>query len=287
MASAAISAPLEEYLEEHAVSFYMEDAISLILAFRVSNAVEFLSDYFSAVSNGTNVFHREFAYVSATRRNRVAFLAMFEHSFLLDEREEEGSKLAKSDFLASGVTAASFHSLATIICPDFPLLCTQVMFDATVRSKTCTLRQAFDAFGTLFVYAPFVSWILKLMKDDTRSLISRRDLFSASTSGSVKKMLSPLIATRFEAALADESGQSGLPSSCTVHDVLEFIASTIVLERNVFQSSLWMTLRKSVRLAYRDLKVRENTTAVAAAVQPPVEKNKPKKTIAKPMSARK
>ncbi|TPX38734.1 hypothetical protein CcCBS67573_g10700 [Chytriomyces confervae] len=57
-----------------------------------TSQTQFLLDYFNAVISGTNVLHRDFAYIQSTPRNRLSFVTQFSH--LLTSNRQESCKPA-------------------------------------------------------------------------------------------------------------------------------------------------------------------------------------------------
>lgn len=107
----ALSKPLrsmsEAYLERSDVAIYLRDVVRLLLANRTERPLEFIHQYFRGVLKGDNVVLREFAYVSASPRNRISFIMNFEEAY-------------KDSKWTEAITADDYHQLLKLLCPDFP-----------------------------------------------------------------------------------------------------------------------------------------------------------------------
>ncbi|KAI8607587.1 hypothetical protein BC830DRAFT_1158418 [Chytriomyces sp. MP71] len=80
------------YLQQHGIHVYLTDAIARMNEERPANATQYLHDYLDAVASGSNVLHRDFSYIQATPRNRLAFAAQL--GKLLASSPEEAVKAA-------------------------------------------------------------------------------------------------------------------------------------------------------------------------------------------------
>lgn len=97
-----------EYLEQHDVAFYLEDAVGLLLDKRDDQPLDFIADYFEQVLHGTHVLLRDFSYVNRCAHSRWSFV--------------RSAREALSDFDQTKPTsAADMTQLLRLVCPDFPL----------------------------------------------------------------------------------------------------------------------------------------------------------------------
>ncbi|TPX38645.1 hypothetical protein CcCBS67573_g10706 [Chytriomyces confervae] len=77
-----------EYLDKHGVRVYLTDALSRMKPDSTATSqTQFLLDYFNAVISGTNVLHRDFAYIQSTPRNRLSFVTQFSHLLTCNRQE--------------------------------------------------------------------------------------------------------------------------------------------------------------------------------------------------------
>jgi hypothetical protein len=98
----------QEYLERYSIPFYLRDVTSLLLQCRDDRPLEFISEYFSEVLNGTHVLLRDFSYVSRCSHDRWAFVQAIREA-LADLDQDRP------------VSASVLTQLLRLLCPDFPL----------------------------------------------------------------------------------------------------------------------------------------------------------------------
>ena len=75
----AVDSDGDPYLRD--TTAYLRDAVELLLLHRPEQPLAFMDEYFDAVLRGRHVVGRDFAFVSATARNRIAFVAAFRTTF--------------------------------------------------------------------------------------------------------------------------------------------------------------------------------------------------------------
>ncbi|XP_031550009.1 UPF0705 protein C11orf49 homolog [Actinia tenebrosa] len=111
-ASDRFSLTNEQYLEKYHVLTYLEDAIGQLLEHRDDNPrvlpARFLSDYFRSVVQGNHTLFRGYSFIRSTPFNRSCFIRVFWKAF---------RHIGKNGDL---LTAAEYHSLICLLCPDFP-----------------------------------------------------------------------------------------------------------------------------------------------------------------------
>ncbi|GFQ86267.1 UPF0705 protein C11orf49 [Trichonephila clavata] len=123
------SSETSEYLEEHCLQIYLEDAVTQMLILRSQHEEykttpeNFLMEYFNSVHKGTHVLIREFSFISATLYNRLCVIRAIILIFK--------SFLPKADLL----NAKHYHSLLQILWPTFPLEIVQSAFDANETKR--------------------------------------------------------------------------------------------------------------------------------------------------------
>ena len=102
----------EDYLRRHGLDVYVRDCWRGVVAAASSVPTTSpaavpprlaLARYFATVLTGTNVVGREYAYVVATRRNRLAFLRQLQRALWDVHRD---NYVTQGDFLFLGAHAA-------------------------------------------------------------------------------------------------------------------------------------------------------------------------------------
>ncbi|GFU16856.1 UPF0705 protein C11orf49 [Trichonephila clavipes] len=123
------SLEISEYLEEHCIQIYLEDAVTQMRILRSQNKEyettpeKFLMEYFNSVHKGTHVLLREFSFISATLYNRLCVIRAITLIFK--------PFLRRTDPL----NAKHYHSLLQILWPTFPLEVVQSAFDANKTKR--------------------------------------------------------------------------------------------------------------------------------------------------------
>ena len=97
----------EEYIEKYQLHLYIKDTVKLVLGRRDERPITTVYEYFKGIMNGENVLSREYAYISATQRNRLAFIFHIGNCY---------PHLSDSESL----TPNDYHQLLCIVCSDFP-----------------------------------------------------------------------------------------------------------------------------------------------------------------------
>lgn len=128
-----------EYLAQTHVLTYMEDAVSQLLEMGDQagqyGTAKFFQDYFRSVRLGTHILFREYGFVQATPHNRLSFVRAFWQCF---------RPVGKNGDL---LTAAEYHSLLQLLCPDFPV-------DVTQKAARIVLME--DAMDCLMSFSDFI-----------------------------------------------------------------------------------------------------------------------------------
>ena len=114
----------------------------------------FLADYFVGVQHGTQSLFREFSFVKATPQNRLSLVKLFYRCFK--------SIGHRGDLL----NIREYHSLVTLICPDFPLETIQktarIILTDDVMDCLVAFRDFIYAFQVQFVYEEFLKLCLEV-----------------------------------------------------------------------------------------------------------------------------
>ena len=119
-----------EYLERHSITYYLRDVTTLLLRCRDERPLEFISDYFNEVLNGTHVLLRDYSFVSRCAHDRWAFVQSIREALADLDQELPAS-------------ASVLTQLLRLVCPDFPL---DVATDAC---RLCGDEQASHPLGRL------------------------------------------------------------------------------------------------------------------------------------------
>jgi len=119
----------EEYIERHNIHVYLRDVVQLLLKARDERPLEFISEYFNTVLNGTHVLLREYSYVNSCARNRWDFIKSVWEAFAELPAELE-------------VTPVEMTELIQLLCPDFP-------FELVSHAALLCGDRAQHAFGVL------------------------------------------------------------------------------------------------------------------------------------------
>lgn len=116
----------KDYLKEHFLEVYLEDAVAQLLAnwqetgnkSPIMKPCKFFKEYFTSVHQGTHILFREFSFVSATPYNRLcvlkAIMQIYKPFFYRDDR----------------YNASDYHSLLQLVWPDFRMQVVQDAFTA-------------------------------------------------------------------------------------------------------------------------------------------------------------
>ncbi|KAK7892003.1 hypothetical protein WMY93_023966 [Mugilogobius chulae] len=73
--------PVEEYLADSNVMFYLCDAVTQLLEHKEEytqfGVIRYFAEYFSSVKNSNHILFREYSYIKATPHNRSSFIRVF------------------------------------------------------------------------------------------------------------------------------------------------------------------------------------------------------------------
>lgn len=116
----------KEYLKDHYLEIYLEDAVAQMLSNRqegnkspTMKPMKFFKEYFTSVHQGTHILFREFSFVSATPYNRLCVLKallqiykplLYHQEYRFDARE--------------------YHAIVKLVFPDFHMQVVQDAFTA-------------------------------------------------------------------------------------------------------------------------------------------------------------
>jgi hypothetical protein len=146
----------EDYLRQSGLDIYLQDVVHTILNERHEQPLLNIHQYFSKVVDSQQNQGREFDFVDATSRNRLAFVRTFATSFANFKPEEM-------------LVGEDIHQLLSMICPDFPMY--------IVRSSLATFTQRQLPFTTIstsvsiyFFYRQFIELVERIFTSASNPL---------------------------------------------------------------------------------------------------------------------
>lgn len=142
----------EEYLSMHGVDVFLRDVVNQILDARVDQPLMMVSKYFSRVSSLNHVSGREFEFVDACPRNRLAFMRLFQRTF--HGNIDAGETLLVQDY----------HQLVQMLCPDFPVSIIRTAVSTFPGSKYPFIKLS-RALQLYLFYRTFLKQVGTLFKD--------------------------------------------------------------------------------------------------------------------------
>ena len=152
----------DEYLDRFNVRCYLNDVVHQLLECRDDRPLEFMSEYFLAVSKGTHVTHRSFSYVMSTQYNRCSFALMTRAAY--DESA-----------FTSSISLEDFSQLVFLICTDFPSVILKDVYN-TVSHTTASLRVLLEAVGIHVYFYDFFTELKKILLESAGETLTRRSV---------------------------------------------------------------------------------------------------------------
>uniref|UniRef100_A0A3B4BFQ6 Centriolar satellite-associated tubulin polyglutamylase complex regulator 1 n=1 Tax=Periophthalmus magnuspinnatus TaxID=409849 RepID=A0A3B4BFQ6_9GOBI len=133
--------PVEEYLADSNVMFYLCDAVTQLLEHKEEytqfGMIRYFAEYFSSVKNSNHILFREYSYVKATSHNRTSFIR--------------------------------YRSLLQLLCPDFPMEVVQCAARTVLMDDALDCLMSFSdflfAFQLQLYYQEFLESILEIYQD--------------------------------------------------------------------------------------------------------------------------
>eukprot|EP01062_Namystynia_karyoxenos_P023849 TRINITY_DN1924_c2_g1_i1.p1 TRINITY_DN1924_c2_g1~~TRINITY_DN1924_c2_g1_i1.p1 ORF type:complete len:413 (+),score=139.17 TRINITY_DN1924_c2_g1_i1:32-1270(+) len=130
----------EEYMDRFNVRCYLCDVVQHLLDSRDDRPLEFIAEYFIAVTRGTHVTQRSYSFVTATLHNRRAFagvLNMVAASFAAGRpqqqpKEGSGGEESAPAPAAGSLSFADALQVVQLACPDLP----SVLFSKVYRAQS-------------------------------------------------------------------------------------------------------------------------------------------------------
>ncbi|XP_070763450.1 centriolar satellite-associated tubulin polyglutamylase complex regulator 1 isoform X2 [Enoplosus armatus] len=153
--------PVDEYLADSNVLFYLSDAVTQLLEHKEEytqfGVIRYFAEYFSSVKNSNHILFREYSYIRATPHNRVSFIRVFWRCY---------RQIGKSGDLLSML---EFRSLLQLLCPDFPVEMVQSAAKVALMDDTVDCLMSFSdflyAFQLQFYYQEFLDSVLVIYQD--------------------------------------------------------------------------------------------------------------------------
>ncbi|KAM3870061.1 centriolar satellite-associated tubulin polyglutamylase complex regulator 1 [Diretmus argenteus] len=153
--------PVDEYLAETNVLFYLSDAVTQLLEHKDEytqfGVIRYFAEYFSSVKNSNHVLFREYNYIRATPHNRASFIRVFWRCY---------RQIGKSGDLLSML---EFRSLLLLLCPDFPVELVQNAARIVLMDDAVDCLMSFSdflcAFQLQFYYQEFLDSVLVIYQD--------------------------------------------------------------------------------------------------------------------------
>ncbi|XP_042267786.1 UPF0705 protein C11orf49 homolog [Thunnus maccoyii] len=153
--------PVDEYLADSNVLFYLSDAVTQLLEHKEEytqfGVTRYFAEYFSSVKNSNHVLFREYNYIKATPYNRASFIRVFWRCY---------RQIGKSGDLLSML---EYRSLLQLLCPDFPVEMVQSAARIVLMDDAIDCLMSFSdflyAFQLQFYYQEFLDSVLVIYQD--------------------------------------------------------------------------------------------------------------------------
>lgn len=153
--------PVDEYLENSYVLFYLSDAVTQLLEHKEEytqfGVIRYFAEYFSSVKNSNHILFREYNYIKATPHNRASFIRVFWRCY---------RQIGKSGDLLSML---EYKSLLQLLCPDFPGEMVQNASRIVLLDGATDCLMSFSdflyAFQLQFYYQEFLESVLLIYQD--------------------------------------------------------------------------------------------------------------------------
>uniref|UniRef100_A0A8C6UN71 Centriolar satellite-associated tubulin polyglutamylase complex regulator 1 n=1 Tax=Neogobius melanostomus TaxID=47308 RepID=A0A8C6UN71_9GOBI len=153
--------PVEEYLADSNVMFYMNDAVTQLLEHKEEytqfGVIRYFAEYFSSVKNSNHILFREYNYIKATPHNRTSFIRVFWRCY---------RQIGKSGDVLS---MQEYRSLLQLLCPDFPMEVVQSAARIVLMDDAIDCLMSFPdflyAFQLQLYYQEFFDSVLEIYQD--------------------------------------------------------------------------------------------------------------------------
>ncbi|XP_070686924.1 centriolar satellite-associated tubulin polyglutamylase complex regulator 1 [Pempheris klunzingeri] len=195
--------PVDEYLADSNVLFYLSDAVTQLLEHKEEyiqfGVIRYFAEYFSSVKNSNHILFREYNYIRATPHNRASFIRVFWRCY---------RQIGKSGDLLSML---EYRSLLQLLCPDFPAEMVQNAARIILMEDAIDCLMSFSdflyAFQLQFYYQEFLDSVLVIYQD----------LLSGKSPNTVIVPTSTSIEQLPSVAAEEEQQHDGVESSTLAH----------------------------------------------------------------------
>ncbi len=205
--------PADDYLERFHLQPYLQDALALVLVHRPEQPLQFLAEYYRRVRHGENVRNREFKYINATPRNRLAYLDLFRQTY---------SSLADR----ADLTFLDYLELQRLLCPDFSSQFSEDVAKCLTTTGSLSNTLAFQPFLSMFQLLFYYSEFMMQAGEVYRKCMTTAAVASGGSSAKngVVRSIAFLEAVRayiYGSLVEDGSGNHPKPSFDVVEAVLQ------------------------------------------------------------------
>lgn len=141
----------KQYLDRYHIQVYLQDAVKTVLNSREERPMEAMLKYFNDVLQGNHVLLREFEFVNATPRNRLALIRNFVETYRANPPDWE-------------LKVDDHYQLVTLLCPDFPPTFHDEarLYMAPNPDGACTYGAISAYFQVLFVFSEFMAAVKRV-----------------------------------------------------------------------------------------------------------------------------
>lgn len=150
LARFCLTADAQDYLDHFDVQFYLSDAVAQLIRAKDAEPAKFMQTYFQSVLAGSNVVNREFAYLHANMRNRLAFVAHVSEAFSKVGRGDTGEE--------PWYTMNELAHLICLVCDDFPaslLDAAALILDVDPAGRSLPVNKGLQAVMVVFIFTEF------------------------------------------------------------------------------------------------------------------------------------
>ena len=241
---------VDEYLSQNELSVYFEDVVSMLLSKQPSDPIQFISDYFQSIKNGSNTIKRQYSYIKSTTVNRRGFIRIFQETIIGD--------------INKVLSVFDIHALVELLCSDFPLdvivqscliACHETIQPGSdlksidFLQHQLSIQDFLDVFKVAFVYEEFFQHCKDLLKNSWYSMKNRtftsevcrvhnedlKQLEDTFTSTLKRNLLKSNFAVPDQQVFWQVSGKSFTPRSDSHEgNIVDHIWSTIFIKFSKF-----------------------------------------------------
>lgn len=142
-----------EYLMNSTILIYLKDVSKNLMIEKPSQPLQYMSEYFRSILNGTNIINKEFSYIISSLLNRMNFIWFL-------------SKQYNHIMQLNNVTANDLLFISKEVCNDFEesiitILCNLLDCKSDELIET---NKLYRSFSTVVLYYPFISNLISYSK---------------------------------------------------------------------------------------------------------------------------